>query len=258
VDPARTQPRRPGLNASPDDQRHLLELQVLDTRIDQIAHRREALPQHARVAELEERLAELRDAVVVAETEQTDIGRELVKAEGDVELVRQRAARDQSRLDSGQGAHKELESLQHELVSLAKRQSELEDLELEVMERLETVSASAERLRGERSAVEAELASTSADRDAALQVLDAEHAEAHTGREGLAAGLPPALVTLYDKVRGQNFGLGAAPLQHGQCQGCRIELTPTELARIRNAPADEVLRCEECRRILVRVPESGL
>jgi uncharacterized protein len=258
VDFARSQPRRPGLNASPDDQRRLLDLQGLDTRIDQIAHRRSALPQHARVAELEQRLLELHDEVVVAETELTDIGRELVKAEGDVELVRQRAARDQGRLDSGQGLHKELESLQHELGSLAKRQNDLEDIELEVMERLEAVTTSADRLRSERTAVEDDLASTRAERDAALSLLDAEHGEAQAGRDGLAGALPADLVTLYEKVRAHSSGLGAAPLHRGQCQGCRIELTPTELQRIRSAPDDEVLRCEECRRILVRVPESGL
>ena len=257
MDHARPQPRRSGLNASPSDQQRLLDLQALDTRIDQIAHRRSTLPQHARVAQLEERLTELRDEVVVAETEQTDIGRELVKAEGDVELVRQRSARDQGRLDSGQSSHKDLEHLQHEMTTLAKRQSDLEDVELEVMERLETATARAEELRAERDQFTTDLESAVADRDAALAVLDAELGETTQGRDNLAAGLPADLVTLYEKIR-VSSGTGAAPLHQGRCEGCRIELTPTDLQRIRSAAPDEVLRCEECRRILVRVPESGL
>jgi uncharacterized protein len=258
VDTPCPQPRRTRLKASPDDQSRLLELQAFDTRIDQIAHRRTTLPEHAQVAALERRLGELRDELVVAETEQTDIGRELVKAEGDVELVRQRVARDQGRLDSGQGAHKELESLQHELVSLAKRQSDLEDVELEVMERLETTTARADQLRAERDKLSAELDQTMAERDAALQLLATDQDTAVAGRTAIAEGLPAELVTLYEKIRASSSGSGAARLHQRRCEGCHMELNPTDLQRIAAAPADEVLRCEECRRILVRVPESGL
>jgi predicted nucleic acid-binding Zn-ribbon protein len=236
----------------------LLDLQALDTRIDQIAHRRTALPEHARVADLERRLGELRDELVVAETEQTDIGRELVKAEGDVELVRQRAARDQVRLDSGQGLHKELESLQHELASLAKRQSDLEDVELEVMERAEAAAGRVSSLQGERDAVTAEMERTTADRDEALRLLGADHDETSTARTALAGDLPADLVVLYEKIRASSSGTGAARLHQRRCEGCHMELNPTDLQRIATAPSDEVLRCEDCRRILVRVPESGL
>ncbi len=258
MDHARPQPRRTGLNASPSDQRLLLDLQGLDTRIDQIAHRRATLPQHAQVAELEQHLSRLRDDIVVAETEQTDIGRELVKAEGDVELVRQRAARDQGRLDSGQASHKDLEHLQHELATLARRQSDLEDVELEVMERLESATERAASLRAEQDSVADRLATLVADRDAALAALDEERTAAQAGRDDLTGRLPAELVALYEKIRANSSGVGAAKLHQGRCEGCRLELTPTDLARIRNAPEDEVLRCEECRRILVRVPESGL
>ena len=194
----------------------------------------------------------------MAETAQTDIGRELVKAEGDVELVRQRSARDQGRLDSGQGSHKDLEHIQHEMVTLAKRQSDLEDVELEVMERLETATALAEQLRGERDTVTADLEAAVVDRDAALEVLDVDRGQAQSSRDDLAGELPGDLVTLYEKIRAGSNGLGAAALHQGRCEGCRLELTPTDLNRIRTAAEDEVLRCEECRRILVRVPESGL
>jgi uncharacterized protein len=258
VDAACPEPRRIGLNASPADQRRLLDLQAQDTRIDQIAHRRSSLPQHARIAELDQRLSRLRDDLVVAQTEQSDLNRELVKAEGDVELVRQRAARDQGRLDGGQATHKELESLQHELGSLAKRQSDLEDVELEVMERLEEATGRADRVSAELASAQQDHDAVTAERAAALTKLDEEHAEAQTARDGLATTLPPDLVALYEKIRASSSGLGAAALHRGQCEGCRLELTPTDLQRIRSAPEDEVLRCEECRRILVRVPESGL
>jgi predicted nucleic acid-binding Zn-ribbon protein len=258
VDPARPQPRRTGLNASPADQSRLLDLQAFDTRIDQIAHRRAGLPEHAEIAALEARIGELRDEVVVAETEHTDVSRELVKAEGDVELVRQRSARDQGRLDSGQGSHKDLESIQHEMTTLAKRQSDLEDIELEVMERLEGIDARVRSLKAERDGVVEQLEITRAHRDVVVGELDAETAQARRERDALAADLPTDLVTLYEKIRASSGGTGAAVLHQRRCEGCRLELTPTDMQRIRAAAEDEVLRCEECRRILVRVPESGL
>jgi predicted nucleic acid-binding Zn-ribbon protein len=258
MDDSCPQPRSTSLNASSSDQRRLLDLQALDTRIDQIAHRRSALPQHAHVTALQGRLDQLRDEVVVAETAQTDIGRELVKAEGDVELVRQRVSRDQGRLDSGQGSAKDLQSTQHELVSLAKRQGELEDLELEVMERLETATARTDELKSERATVMSDLELTVVDRDAAIAQLDGESGEAKTARDTLSADLPADLVTLYEKIRASSSGVGAARLHQHRCEGCHMELNPTDLQRISSAAPDEVLRCEDCRRILVRVPESGL
>ena len=40
--------------------------------------------------------------------------------------------------------------------------------------------------------------------------------------------------------------------------GCRLTLNASDLGIIAKAPADEVMRCEECNRILVRTGESGL
>ncbi len=65
-------------------------------------------------------------------------------------------------------------------------------------------------------------------------------------------------MALYEKIRGQQAGIGAAELKQRRCTGCRLELNNVEIARLRSADDDEVLRCEECRRILVRTAESGL
>jgi predicted nucleic acid-binding Zn-ribbon protein len=199
----------------------------------------------------------LRDELVAAQTEASDIQRELTKAEADVEQVRQRAARDQARLEAGQGGHKELESLQHELATLGRRQSELEDAELEVMERLETVTSTVQRLEAERDTLQGDVDAVAARRDAALADLSAERDKLVRDRVGMVAGLDAALIALYEKVR-ESTGTGAAMLRARRCEGCRLELNPQELQRIRAAEPDEVVRCEECRRILVRTGESGL
>jgi predicted nucleic acid-binding Zn-ribbon protein len=246
------------VTAAPQDQWRLLDVQDHDTRLAQLAHRARTLPEHAAVTALETRLREMADELVVARTTAGDIARELSKAEGDVELVRQRAVRDQARLDGGQGSAKDLQALQHEIASLAQRQSALEDVELEVMERLESAQAQVGTLETENARLEAELAEVVARRDAALAGIDDEIAAAQRARADAAAGLPADLLALYEKVRASSGGIGAARLRARKCEGCRMELNPTDIARIRSSAEDAVVRCEDCDRILVRTPESGL
>jgi uncharacterized protein len=240
------------------DQLRLLDVQALDTRLAQLDHRRRGLPEHAEVAELGTRHDLLRDRLVAARTVADDIARELAKAERDVDQVRQRAARDNARLESGLGSARDLQALQSELASLARRQSALEDVQIEVMERLEAAETEAAALEAELAEVSARRDDAVARRDAAVAAVDADAAQVRQEREQAAAGVGAALLALYEKVRTQHGGLGAAPLRGRRCEGCRLELTPVDLGRIRTAADDEVLRCEECRRILVRTPESGL
>ncbi len=247
------------MDATPEVQLRLLDLQSVDSDLDQIAHRRRTLPEAARAKELESAVAGLDHRVVAAETEASDLQRAQTKADQDVEQVRQRADRDNELLQSGRvGSAKELEGLQHEIASLARRQVELEDVELEVMERLEDARSALAGLTGERAAVRSELAQVLVARDTALAGLDGEQESAAAERGRLAATLPADLSALYEKLRADHDGVGAARLYQGRCEGCRMQLTPVDLGRIRDAAPDAVLRCEECRRILVRTPESGL
>jgi predicted nucleic acid-binding Zn-ribbon protein len=241
------------LNAEHADQLRLLDVQALDSRIDQLAHRRRTLPQLAEIDQVVAGTTQVRDLLVAAETEQSDIEREVAKAETDVEAVRARAVRDRERMDAGQvGSAKELEALQHELGSLAKRQSDLEEVELEAMERLESVQSRLAELRERAEALAAQLEVLEQQRDGAFTDIDKDTAYLAGERAKIGEGLPGDLVALYEKLRAGNGGVGAAALQGARCMGCRLELTPTELGRIRNASPDEVQRCEECRRILVR------
>lgn len=242
-------------NAPAADQRRLLDVQALDTRLAQLAHRRRTLPELARIAELETQLADLHTALVTSQTAVADLRRELAKAEADVQQVRDRAARDQSRLDSGQGSAKDLQAIQHELTSLAKRQGDLEEVELEVMERLDAHEGALTEVTAAHTALVEQRSAVEAQRDAALAELDAEVATVEAERTSTAAGLDAGLVTLYDKLRGQ-LGTGAAALRGRRCEGCRLELNPLDLDGIKAKPEDAVVRCEECGRILVRLPEQ--
>jgi predicted nucleic acid-binding Zn-ribbon protein len=251
-------PWRYVLKADPSRQWRLLDLQAIDTRLDQIAHARKNLPEHAVLADLEAKAAGLDSLLVRARTERGDIQREVAKAEADVQLVRDRAARDQSRLDSGTGSAKDLQAIQHELASLVRRQSELEDVEIEVMERAEDAESAVSQLNAEHTTLAAQVTEAVEARDAALADLDFEATKIAAPRADIVAGVGDELVSLYEKIRVQSGGLAAAPLRQRRCGGCQLELNNVEMNRIKAAPDDEVLRCEECRRILVRTAESGL
>lgn len=213
----------------------------------------------AQLAELDARLVRVRDQIVAAEAILGDLQRDLARAEADVEQVRERSRRDNELLNSGSiGDPKQLQNLQHELGSLARRQSDLEDAELEVMERVEGAEAAVTTLMAERDALQA-------DRGPLQQLVDdlnggiaEEEAQVRQQRDQIAGTIPADLLSLYEKIRADHAGVGAAHLHRGQCEGCRLQLPPQELQRLRAADPNEVIRCEECRRILVRTEESGL
>lgn len=173
--------------------------------------------------------------------------------------MRQRAARDQARLDSGAGiSARDLANLQSEVVSLAKRQGDLEDVVLEVMERMETATERVTELTDRVASLEAKLADATARRDAATGELDADAAGIAKDREVIVSAMPAALIALYEKIRAKQGGVGAARLAQRRCEGCRLELDLAEVNEIKAAARDEVVRHESCGRILVRMADSGI
>ncbi|HXS66500.1 MAG TPA: C4-type zinc ribbon domain-containing protein [Streptosporangiaceae bacterium] len=247
------------MKASPEAQLRLLEVTDIDAELGRIAHKRRGLPEHAEITRLTDRDLVLRDAIAALTAQSSDLGREQNKAEADVEQVRTRINRDRQRLDGGMIASpKELENLQSEIQSLQRRQSDLEEIVLDVMERRETNQAALDESTAERASIESELHTATAARDAALAELDEQAAKATAKRGQIAESIAGELLDLYDKLRVQHGGVGAAALRQRRCQGCNLTLNTVDVNAIRAAADDEVLRCEECRRILVRTTESGL
>jgi len=247
------------VKADASAQLRLLDVQAIDARIDQARHQRATLPELAEIAALEATRREVddqrRDQQIVVD----DLIAAQAKADADVELVKVRRKRDTDRIDQGLITNpKDLEHLQHELNSLDRRISVLEDDELEVMEQLEEAQGALDELVQKISAHDERLAEL---REAAAQksaVLDAELEAASGERAPAVAGVPEDLLALYDRLRASKGGVGAAELRARQCGGCRLTLDNAELQSIAATADDVVVRCEECQRILVRTAESGL
>ncbi|MBZ5740264.1 C4-type zinc ribbon domain-containing protein [Nocardioides sp. GBK3QG-3] len=197
----------------------------------------------------------VRDARIAVD----DLTLEQQKVDQDVEAVKTRRTRDRDRMDQGLVTNpKDLERMQQELVSLDRRISTLEDDELEVMQRLEDAQGELTKLEGMVAETDEKLGELRVARDEKVADLDARLADVSTDRGPAAEGLPDDLVALYARLREQKGGIGAAELRARACGGCRLTLDAGEINRIRGLAIDEVVRCEECQRILVRTPESGL
>jgi uncharacterized protein len=246
------------MKAAPEAQRRLLDLQTIDTTLQQLEHRRRILPQISAANTLTRQIAGFDDDRIRAQVAVDDIDRDISRLERDIEQVRSRSDKDSARLTAGSSPARELEALQHELTSLRRRQSELEDAELELMEQRETAQAAVDGVIARVAEARVSLETVEAEREAAFAEIAKDEEWKASARKPLAADLPGDLVALYDKIRESSGGLGAALLRSGRCGGCRIELSGGERARVRAAADDEVVRCDECRRIMVRTEESGL
>jgi len=247
------------LRADPFAQLALLDLQSADSRLDRLAHLRERLPELAELDKLAQARSDLDRERIRLETAVSDLSADQRKADADVEQVRSRRTRNQQRLDSGQvGSARDLENLQHEVVSLDRRIATLEDEELEVMEALEAAETELAATRAQLAELAGRVAAAEQERDRAYAEMDGERAEVTTERDRLAANVSEDLKALYDRLRKSMGGVAAAPLVQRRCEGCRLELNGADIRQIKATAPDEVLRCPECNRILVRTLDSGV
>jgi predicted nucleic acid-binding Zn-ribbon protein len=247
------------VKADPSAQVRLLDLQDLDSRADQLRHQRRSLPEHARLAELADARSRLDGQVQDARIAVEDLIVEQTKVDADVEQVKTRRERDQQRIDQGLISNpKDIQRMQQEMVSLERRITSLEDDEIEVMERLEEAQLTLDTVTGQLTDTDKQIEEVTTARDAKVAEIDQTLGDLDTQRSPMAADLPGDLIGLYDRLRETKGGVGAALLRARSCGGCMLDLDNAELATIRTAADDDVIRCEECSRILVRTTESGL
>lgn len=233
-------------------QRSLLELAELDAELARLSHRAANLPEQQTYETVQAEHREAGDRLAALAIALEDIDAQVTRFESEIDGVRQREDRDRKLLDSGTTNPKQLEELQHELETLERRQSSLEDSLLEVMERLEQLAGDQSAERAKAEALQADLATAGHNRDAALEEIERVRGQRATRRNEIVAGLDSGLVQLYERQRAAS-GAGAARLLGRRCGACRIELDRGELARISAAPEDEVIRCPECQAILLRL-----
>jgi predicted nucleic acid-binding Zn-ribbon protein len=240
------------VEASLEQQHKLLDLQAHDSAIDRLNHRREHLPEHAELAELDTALAAIDQLTAERQGSLATVRREHDRLENEIDMITRKAASEEERAASGRvTSPKELTAIQEEVAALRRRQSTLEDDLLERMEARETLERELAELASRREGVAGEQVKATQARDAALADIDREFEVEAGARAALAPTVDEPLLGLYDQVRRRQDGVAAAALVGNTCQGCRVTISPVELNAVRKLPAEEIKRCENCRRILV-------
>ena len=244
------------LKASPDDQASLLELQAIDTRLQQLEYKAKTLPEIGVLAGLASDANALRLELTSATGALEDARLELGRIEADVAVVEARIKRDSDRLQTSSSV-KDVAGLESELAGLTRRQLDLEEIELGVMERLDGLDAAAGELRGRQDDLRAKVAELEEQRDASLESLTSERSHSAANRSTIASKLPVDLLALYERQRAR-YGTGASLLRGGVSSASGVKLNESDMAAIRAAAPDDVLLCTDSNAILVRLAESGL
>ncbi len=244
------------LKASPEDQALLLDLQAIDTKLQQLAHRAASLPELAHIAELSAEAEKARLSSVSDSGALEDARSELRRVESDVEVVETRIARDTGRLESTSSV-KDVAGLEAELSSLRKRQSDLEDIQLAVMERIEELESAARASSSRHKELVEHISEAEATRDATLATIDGERDHTLANRAVIVGKLPEDLLALYERQR-ERYGMGASHLQGGASSASGVTLNESDMAAIRAAAPDDVVLCPDSNAILVRTAESGI
>ena len=239
------------MKASPSDQLQILDIQRMDFHVAMLRNKVATLPEIAQLNTTNSRLTVLRNLQVAAQTQISDIKIELSRSESDVEQVVSRLERDEKRLADGSTSAKDLEKLQHEVQTLITRRSELEEVELEIMMRIEGITARLNELKAEEAGLITKSSEIEELKKTATQAIDGEIASTVAERLSTITNVDKTLLELYEKIR-TSGGTGAAAMREGKCDGCHLSINGVELNRLKTLAEDEVVRCEECRCILVR------
>ncbi|MGE2722660.1 zinc ribbon domain-containing protein [Mycolicibacterium celeriflavum] len=244
------------MKAEVAQQQSLLELAELDATLARLEHRVKNLAEQQRLEEVQAAHREANDRLAAQQIAIEDLDAQIAKFESEIDSVRQREERDRKLLAGGSVDAKQLTELQHELDTLERRQSALEDSQLEVMERREELQRDQQEALTKIDELQHDLGVAQTAVDEVRAELDQQRHQSVSRRDELVGALDPDLVALYERQRARG-GAGAGQLQGRRCGACRLEIDKGELARISAAADDEVLRCPECGAILLRVKASG-
>ncbi len=231
----------------------LLTLQEHDTAADRLRHRRDALPERAALAEADASRAKLDEELADARARRDEVVREERKLDDEVRTLEDRAKAEETKMYSGTiSSPRELQAMSADVAHLRKRARELEDEELEVLERREAHDTEVAGVEAAMAAVVADMERISAALAEAEAEIEAELSVEQDARSALVPGIPASVLSLYEQIRAANRGMGAARLVGGNCQACHLALPATEVDRIRHMAPDAIARCEHCGAILVR------
>ena len=239
------------MRAANESQKLLIELSSIDQKITRLSNQKQNHPQLRKIAELTARLPSIEASIVENDSRINETKKELARAEVDVENVAKRVEKDNERLNSGETSAKDLTQIQHEIGTLKSKQKDLEEVEISILEILEDLDHKKSGLQEILIQVNDEINQLNILIKGDFSKANSDIAVFTTNRNKVVAKIDKSLVELYDKIRLEH-GIGAGMFSHGTCSSCQIQISPAEISKINALDPEEVIRCENCRCILVR------
>jgi uncharacterized protein len=230
----------------------LLELQDRDIAIDRLRHRRDTLPERAALESVRAELNEGGARLAEATARREGVAREEQRFDDEARSLEEKAAEVERHMYSGEvTSPRELQTLQADVDQLRRHRRSLEDRELEVMERRESLDGEVDGLGGRVRELEAEAERLSSALSEVEAEIDGELSGERAARNEIAATLDGGLLEDYEACRARARGMGAARLNGNTCQGCHLSIPSVEAERIRKSPPGTVAHCDNCGCILV-------
>ena len=239
------------MRAANESQKLLIELSSIDQKITRLSNQKQNHPQLRKIAELTARLPSIEASIVENDSRINETKKELARAEVDVENIAKRVEKDNERLNSGETSAKDLTQIQHEIGTLKSKQKDLEEVEISILEILEDLDHKKSGLQEILIQVNDEINQLNILIKDDFSKANSDIAVFTTNRNKVVAKIDKSLVELYDKIRLEH-GIGAGMFSHGMCNSCQIQISPAEIVKINALDPEEVIRCENCRCILVR------
>ena len=227
----------------------LLDLQEIDLSIGRLRARRDQLESGEEAQRAREALERAENAMGELRLSLDEVNREASRLEAEIDSLSRKAEAEERRLYDGSVVNpKELEALQHEIANLKQRRTRIEDDLLERMEVREDLEARIRQAEAEVGEARDRLSEIRGAAGVELDEIAVALSEREVERQQVAPQIDESLLELYEDLRRQKRGVGAAAMMDGVCQGCHQKLSSMELARLKHA---DIARCEYCRRILV-------
>jgi hypothetical protein len=239
------------MKAKVEVQKLLVDLNAIDQNIRKIDHQKKNHPQLMKITELTARLPSIEASIVENDSQINETKKELSRAEVDVENIAKRVEKDNERLNSGETSAKDLTQIQHEIGTLKSKQKELEEVEISILEIIEDLEHKKSGLQEMLTQVKDEISQLNTLIKDDFSRANSEIAVFTTNRNEVVSKIDKSLVELYEKIRLEH-GIGAGMFSHGTCSSCQIQISPAEISKINALDPEEVIRCENCRCILVR------
>ncbi len=243
------------MKASQAEQEQLLTLAHYDQQIAQATYVKAHLPYNDQLRELNKDRLEAAEELVAISTALSDAESELSRLESDLEPARSRLERNEKTIAASLIDAKALQAMIEESKHLEGRIANLEDQQLEMMAVVEERSAQVDQARGRRADIENRMRAVMAERDERVATIDKEIVALKESRNSAAKNIGDDLMKLYQRLT-DRLGVGAATLKGNRCSGCTLELDQMEMKRISQAALDEIIRCAECGRILIRTKKG--